>query len=116
MKITAHMLEKSGACQEAIKFVKRNFPNGFDRDHIRADESMGEWYEWLKCREYDSQGNMTKKTYPDGGICLYEYDSQGNMTKVTYSDGGIWLYEYDYAPDGSLISMRENGERIVWFE
>jgi YD repeat-containing protein len=179
MIITAHILEKSGACEAAVKFVERNFPDGFGPDHIRADGSMRDWYEWLRCREYDSRGNKTKETspggdvclyeydsrgnqtkvtYPGGRVCLYEYDSRGNQTKVTYPDGDVWLYEYDsrgnntketspdgdvwlykydernnrtevtypdgrvtlyeydYAPDGSLREMRENGERIVWFE
>jgi len=137
MKITAEILKKSVACEAAVKFVERNFPNGFDRDHIRADGSMLGWYEWLKCREYDSRGNLTKvtdpdgrvwlyeydsrgnltkKTYPDGDIWLYEYDSRGNLTKETYHDGRVWLYEYDYAPDGSLVEMRKDGKRIVWFK
>ena len=95
MKITAEILKKSVACEAAVKFVERNFPNGFDRDHIRADGSMLGWYEWLKCREYDSRGNLTKVTDPDGRV---------------------WLYEYDYAPDGSLVEMRKDGKRIVWFK
>ena len=136
MNITASILEKSGARREAVLFVKRNFPNGFDPDRIRATGSMRNWYLWITAREYDTRGNLTKETDPDGCVRLYEYDTMGHLTKETGPDGRIWLYEYDtmgnrtkhiypgggvhlyeydYA-DNSLIEMREGGEKIVWFE
>jgi len=115
MIITAHILEKSGACEDAVKFVERNFPNGFDGDRVRASGSKLAWYDWLMCWEYDERNNRTKVTGPDGDVTLYEYDERNNRTKRT-GPWGVTLYEYDYAPDGSLREMRENGERIVWFE
>ena len=44
---------------------------------------------------YDSNGNLTTVTYPDGEIVTYSYDSIGNLVKVQNIDGYNIQYTYD---------------------
>ena len=54
-----------------------------------------EYQHLLTQKEYDSNGNPTKRVYPDGRVHLYEYDSNGNKTKEVYHNEGAYLYDYD---------------------
>ena len=54
-----------------------------------------EYQHLLTQKEYDSNGNPTKRVYPDGRVHLYEYDSNGNKTKEVSPEGVVFLYEYD---------------------
>lgn len=44
---------------------------------------------------YDSVGNQTSVTYPDGTTATKEYDLVHNLTKVVEEDGRTTTYEYD---------------------
>lgn len=50
---------------------------------------------------YDANGQVTKRTYPDGTAAAYGYDDDGRMTSVT-SGGAAAAYAYDAA--GNLTS------------
>jgi len=99
--ITVEWLKKHHACKDGVKFVERNKLEGFPLE--RLNEVKGDydgyvsWMLFLNSNEheYDSHGNVTKKTYPNGRFWLYEYDVHGNMTKKTYSNGSVSVYEYD---------------------
>ena len=44
---------------------------------------------------YDSNGNLTSVTYPDGEAVTYTYDSNGNLIKAQNIDGYNIQYTYD---------------------
>ena len=44
---------------------------------------------------YDSNGNLTTVTYPDGEIVTYSYDSNANLVKAQNIDGYNIQYTYD---------------------
>ena len=44
---------------------------------------------------YDSNGNLTSVTYPDGETVTYTYDSNGNLIKAQNIDGYNIQYTYD---------------------
>ena len=100
--LTVKYLESLGACKEGIEFVKRNGLEGLSLDlldKIEGDVS-GRFVSWLKEAkkpkfEYDSQGNKTKKTNPNGDVWTWEYDSQGNTTKQNNPYGRAYTWEYD---------------------
>jgi YD repeat-containing protein len=45
--------------------------------------------------EYDTYGNMIKKTDSNGDVWQWEYDSCGNRLKTTGPSGTVYQYEYD---------------------
>lgn len=59
-------------------------------------------------REYDQNGNLTYRRYPDGVEVWWEYDDNGNMIHYRNSDGFAEWYTYD--ENNKLISTRTNGE------
>ena len=119
--LTVKYLESLGACKEGIEFVKRNGLEGLSLDlldKIEGDVS-GRFVSWLKEAkkpkfEYDSQGNKTKKTNPNGDVWTWEYDNQGNMTKETYPNGSIYSYEYD--SQGNMTKMTGPSGRVLTWE
>lgn len=77
--------------------------------------------------EYDSIGQLTKVTYPDGHYVSYSYDASGNRITVVddgatsdyttnnmnqYTDVGDVSYSYD--DNGNLISRTEDGQTTTY--
>jgi len=66
--------------------------------------------------EYDSVGNLTKLTYPDGKKVTYTYNSMNQMTSVTDWNNRVTSYTYDNngrlksisRPDGSIETYTYN--------
>lgn len=106
MNITSKFLKQNNACKEGIKFFERNFPEslfpeGLDISKIEVADDYNGYFDWIEeldkyKLEYDSEGYIIKKTFPNGNIYEYEYDHNGNIIKKTYPDGDIYKYEYDY--------------------
>ena len=102
-------LESLNACQDAITFVEQNNLVGFPVDRLNEVEcDYKNYVSWLKNklsihREYDSNGNMTLRVYPDGRECRYEYDSNGNRTLEVYPNGSEFRYEYDSNGNKTLL-------------
>ncbi len=53
--------------------------------------------------EYDSLGNVTRRTSPDGTITDYVYDAAGRLIRTSYSDETGNTYSYDTF--GNLLSV-----------
>jgi len=49
---------------------------------------------------YNSTGNMTATTYPDGSREQFAYDAAGNLTRFATRTGSV--ITYTYTPKGSL--------------
>lgn len=61
---------------------------------------------------YDTEGNQTSVTYPDGTSDSYEYNSLNLVTKQTAKDGTVTIYGYDSR--GNLTSYTDaNGHTIT---
>jgi RHS repeat-associated protein len=83
--------------------------------------------------KYDSYGELTKKTTPDGDVIYtygrsgllasmtdtlgrtttYGYDSAGHVTSVTGPDGRIWSYSYD--ANGKTKTVTDPASEITTF-
>ena len=60
---------------------------------------------------YDSAGNLTGITYPDGLVTIFTYDSAHKMTGVTGPDGYGFQYEYQNDFRIPRVSrIKENGD------
>ncbi|MCQ2597110.1 MAG: DUF6531 domain-containing protein [Treponema sp.] len=57
-------------------------------------------------KKYDSAGNLTEASFPDGTKESFTYDSFGNFTSFTDRDG--FRITYDRDKKGNLISVKEN--------
>ena len=84
--------------------------------------------------EYDVEGNLLRKIYPDNSTIEFKYDTRGNLIE-TYDPTGTTTYEYDendylrrinfplnrylhytYHPDGKRASMENQlGYRINYY-
>ena len=77
--------------------------------------------------EYDSIGQLTKVTYPDGHYVSYFYDAAGNRIAViedgkttNYTTNNMNQYtkvgnvSYSYDANGNLISKIENGQTTTY--
>lgn len=87
---------------------------------------------------YDSKGNKTRVTTPDGNFSDYTYDSAGNVLTATNYPNGIpsttsYTYdlnnrllsvkspkaeitEYTYLPTGELIQIKDPKDKLTIFE
>ncbi len=45
--------------------------------------------------DYDTNGNLTSVTFPDGKAITYTYDTNGNIISMTNIDGYRVVYDYD---------------------
>ena len=57
---------------------------------------------------YDSNGNLTTVTYPDGEAVTYTYDTNGNLIKAQNIDNYNFDYIYDESGDKSEIQVIDN--------
>ena len=122
MPFTKETLVKIGDCQEAIDFCERNelFTSTAIKD-LKIKGYYKGWPEWLKIRlnwgyEYDDQGRLARKTWPDGGFVEYEYDDQGHLVRETWSDGDVIKYEYEYDEQGWLLRETWSDGIIITYE
>ena len=54
---------------------------------------------------YDSSGNMTEETYPDGNNIQYTYNSFSEPLTYINADGNTYHYTYD--GDGNLTVIKD---------
>ncbi len=62
--------------------------------------------------ENDIRGRLTKVTDYQNRAVGYEYNSIGEKTKLTYPDGRQALYNYD--EEGKLLSITGDGEETSY--
>ncbi|MEP7321563.1 MAG: DUF6531 domain-containing protein, partial [Saprospiraceae bacterium] len=64
--------------------------------------------------EYDTEGNLIKKTEPGGGIWLYKWNAAGMLSKVTRPDHIDVVFVYDALGRRISKSFRGKTTRWVW--
>ena len=119
MIITAELLTKMEACQEAIDFIKRNYPDGIDLDKYKIKGDFNGWVAWFRTEimvkyDYDTKGNRIRKTYPDGRVYKWDYDTKGNCIRKTYPNGRV--YELDYDTKGNCIRETYPDGRVYEYD
>ena len=62
--------------------------------------------------KYDEEGNLTRKTLPDGEAWYYAWDGAGQLIKVTRPDGYAVTFTYDAL--GRRVSKRFRGRVTKW--
>lgn len=101
MIITADYLQKIMACNHAINFFKRNFPNGLDLNKYEIYGEYNAWSRWLNNKleltmEFDQYGNIVKET---GGFGPSEYLS---------------TYEYNYDQNGNILEIIKRSDNVIF--
>jgi YD repeat-containing protein len=118
MILTKEYLQKYEACQEAIDFFERNYPEGLDLDRWTIHGDFKNWVSWLNnclrtTLQYDDHGNVIKKIYPNGDIYQWEYDDRENVIKKIDLDGNVSQYEYDDRGN-KIKEIYPNGDVYQW--
>jgi len=62
---------------------------------IRRIRDSGGSLENTTTYTYDSEGNKTSQTDPQGNITTYQYDAGGNLIRITDPLGNVTAYTYD---------------------
>ncbi len=83
----------------------------FDSNNNIIKEVYPDGGTWLY--EYDSNNNKIKQVNPDGETYLQEYDSNNNMIKEIYPDGDTYLYEYD-SNNNMIKEVSPRGYICLW--
>ncbi len=120
--VTLELLEKLEACQRGVDFFRRNNLEGFPLNRLHEVEGAnGSDISWLiytlkaaEKWEYDKNGNVTKKVFPNGSVYKYEYDQDGNMTKKVLPNGSAWSSEYDL--NGNKVKEEDSDGNVTEFE
>ena len=115
MIITAEFLKQHRAYYKVIKFFERNFPvslfpEGLDLSKVEItgdyepDIYIG-YFERIKnilaCKyEYNSEGNVIKRTFPSGYI--EEYNNEGKVIKKVYLSGHTEEFIYSYKHNNNI--------------
>jgi RHS repeat-associated protein len=64
--------------------------------------------------EYDAEGNLIKKTLPNGNIWQYEWNGSGMLRRVTRPDGDVVTFTYDALGRRRSKRFRNRTTRWVW--
>jgi RHS repeat-associated protein len=88
----------------------------FFRTHEHTDRRYGQGGQLREANgtryRYDEEGNLVRKTLPDGKIWRYAWDGAGQLTRVTRPDGYAITFTYDAL--GRRISKRFRGRTTKW--
>jgi RHS repeat-associated protein len=60
---------------------------------------------------YDGNGNLTRRTDPNGNTTAYEYDAHDRLTGIAYADGTTDALVYDKA--SNLVQQTDANDNIV---
>jgi YD repeat-containing protein len=121
--ITTKLLKNCNTCKEGIKFFRNNFskelfPDGLNLNNIKVTGDYKCYFYYVNNLpeiQYDNNGNIVRKTYPDGDVYRNEYDNNRNIIKTIYPTGSVYRYEYD--TNGNCIKeLYPNGEEICHYE
>jgi len=64
--------------------------------------------------EYDSEGNLTKKTEPDGAVWAYEWNGAGMLASVVRPNGHVVEFGYDPLARRTFKKYRGKTTRWIW--
>ena len=113
-------LKALGACKEGIDAVINNNLEDFPIN--RLQDIQGDYCDFknwmldilISKREYDTNGNLIKVTYPSGKSSNYEYDTKGNLIKMT----SCWGFgtNFEYNSEGNKTKQIEPNGDVITYE
>jgi RHS repeat-associated protein len=88
----------------------------------RSDRKYGPAGQLLEARdargvttyEYDAEGNLTKKTEPDGSVWVYQWNGAGMLARVVRPNGHAVEFEYDPLARRTAKKYRGKTTRWIW--